>query len=432
MGLLDNLSIMLGNTVASSVFDWIRAVSSIVDGVSPSLSQATWFIDPINGNDNNSGLTTTTALRTFKEYRRRVADGPLLSNQVVTIMSSLLSTDILDLDFLDTGGFSLDVIGQTTVALAAQTILAYTPRAAATNVPNQLTNTAVTVWTPFVGNGFFISPTSGPAIGKRASVAFDQGANVARVSTFIDATSAETQPVATNTFDVLSVPTVPFLKAQNININIRVTSLNFITNVVRFNSGPMSALNAQFVQTAQFTWCCFAECPLIKGNVAFVGTQFMAASKGGNISIIGSGSSKMNGCFFTDPAGAAWNLDEYSEPTINTGTIFQGTSMALSAGHPVFTNCSFFDTVLTAINARRGSFVRAQTLYGDTGAGNPFACTLDRTSHIGQIGAGQTLTNGGANEIAMVLTASTTWAAVRAAGGVKDGATSDASSMVIA
>lgn len=427
MGILDNLSIMLGNSVASSVFNWIRAASAEVDGVSPNLSQAAWFINPVGGNDNNSGLTTTTALQTFAEYRRRVRTGPLLVSQTVTIMASLLTTDVLDLELLDTGRFTLTVTGQTTVvAGSANTITTYTPRVAATNAPNQLLPTVPVVWTPFVGNGFFVSPTSGPGVGKRMSVLLDV-AGTARMGTNIGLESAETQPANGNTFEILSIPTVTNTKFGSWSTGISIQNLNFITNQVFINGGPNTSLATQPSNNWQFQYCCFTEPPVLRGDPSFIGCQMMKSLSAGRFAIIGSGRTRFNGCVFFDPVGTAWTIDEASIVTFSNGTTFQGCPVTVLGSFPTFNNAAFFDTVATAILARRGSVVVANTLYGTIGAS--FACTLQRADHVILTGAGQTLTGGG-NEIAMVLTANTTWAAARAAGGVKDGATSDASAMV--
>lgn len=438
MGLFDNLSIMLGSSVTAKVnsqlFDWIRAISVSLDGNAPALSQPTFVIDPVNGSDSQTGLTNATALKTFTEYRNRVKNGPLQANQTVTILSNLAATDTLDLELLDTGRFNLTVTGQTSVALAAQTITTYTPRVIATNTPNQLLPTVAITWTNFVGNGFFVVPTTGPAVGKQAIVLLDTGGGpptTARLGTMIGLDSSETQPANGNTFNILSTPTVVNTKFGSWSSGITVQNLNFITNQVFINSGPNTSLTAQPSPNWQFQYCTFTEPPVIRGNPSFIGCSFMKSSSGGKFSLLGNGRARFNGCAFFDPvAGTAWTLDEGCLAVFNIGTTFQGCCVSCFASTPTFTNGAFFDTTNTAILARRGTNIIANNLYGNTGAGNPFACTLQREDHVVLTGAGQTLTNGGAQEIAMPLTASTTWAAVRAAGGVKDGATSDASAMV--
>jgi hypothetical protein len=46
---------------------------------SPNVSQAIWYIKPVGGNDNASGKTTSSALKTWKEWRTRVGELTTLS-----------------------------------------------------------------------------------------------------------------------------------------------------------------------------------------------------------------------------------------------------------------------------------------------------------------------------------------------------------------
>ena len=53
--------------------------------VNPNLLRAAWYIDPVNGNDANSGLTSATPIRTYKELLTRWGGGDPILPQSTTV-----------------------------------------------------------------------------------------------------------------------------------------------------------------------------------------------------------------------------------------------------------------------------------------------------------------------------------------------------------
>ncbi len=119
---------------------------------STALTQATWFIDPINGVNTNTGLTSSTALKTFAELSRRWGNGNTLAPPgtngtvpvfvTVNIMSSLPSTDPLTYNVALGPQVQLQFVGAT----PTQTSL--TVSAVRTKVRSSNTPWALTVSTP--------------------------------------------------------------------------------------------------------------------------------------------------------------------------------------------------------------------------------------------------------------------------------------------
>lgn len=62
-------------------------------GSSGAATQATWFIDPVAGNDAASGLTPSTAIKTWTEWKRRIGDQEINVSTAVSFLSDLLAGD---------------------------------------------------------------------------------------------------------------------------------------------------------------------------------------------------------------------------------------------------------------------------------------------------------------------------------------------------
>ena len=118
---LDRASAATPSSVAVDTFSgngqWVFFQASSSWG-----SQATWYIDPAAGDDENDGATTTTAIATWAEFRRRIKT--FTTSITVTIRGDL--TEPLTGDFESTSSAnSFTVIGEA-VVLATATGTAFT------------------------------------------------------------------------------------------------------------------------------------------------------------------------------------------------------------------------------------------------------------------------------------------------------------------
>jgi len=112
--------------------DWNSA------GASPWLSQATWYIDAVNGDDENDGSTAATALASHAEFERRLGNYPLIDHEVTVYLLEDLG-EVLHLRARFTGpgpsagtpGGYVHYVGTPTVLLSG-TVTGYTPPAAGT------------------------------------------------------------------------------------------------------------------------------------------------------------------------------------------------------------------------------------------------------------------------------------------------------------
>jgi hypothetical protein len=176
----------------------------------PALDQPVWFIDPVNGNNNNDGSTAGTALKTLTELSRRWGKGNTLSPQngsvlspptvTVNILNSTDPTDIPNFDVI----LGPSAFGGTQL-LFKGTVLSATPLTGPFTVTtkNRATNTpAGTPWALLTG-----APAAGLVTG---------GANPTNIRLF-DATGggyfwafkvAVSSPNAVNFSEPFTVPAI--------------------------------------------------------------------------------------------------------------------------------------------------------------------------------------------------------------------------------
>lgn len=435
-----------------SAMDTTRKVSPIITGgTSGWSSAASWTID---ANAAGADASSTTTIQTHAEYRRRIGPGSPQQNTTISLPNGLGASDTFD-TFYDPGLFTVTYTGTLSTVLPGQSIATagYTARVVSTNTPNQLKIAGGAFsWGPYIGQGNFIRMSSGAANGLLSSGALDQTANVARVGSFLTpSTLVESQPSAGDTFDIVLAPTISCTTA-----NMRVQGgSSFIYQNLRFlNDVDIGATIWRSTATAlttlaYFNACCFAGAVRVNGlaPITLINCQGMTTLGPSLTSaFLGIDATQLCGGVWSDSANR--NYLATGRISMRRGCLFQGASLLANAaqgvtpGNVILTcqDVGFFDVGSSsagAIQGYEGTRVLAQTTWGNTGTGNPVACKLDRSSKLYLLGTAQTLTNGGGQEIAMPLTANTTWAAARTAGGIWDGDAgaagnrSDASIMVV-
>lgn len=171
--------------------------------------QATWFIDPVSGSDENTGISSGTAIKTWAEWRRRV--GPdILTPTTVTILSSLPLSDPFQAELLTHIYGPLTILG-VPVLLHAGSITNRTLRAAASNAPNDITDGTLANWVPYVGK--LIEFTMADASKTYAWILKDTGGGThkARITVPMTAalwTATEATLVGNEAYRILDLPIV--------------------------------------------------------------------------------------------------------------------------------------------------------------------------------------------------------------------------------
>jgi hypothetical protein len=115
-----------------------------------------WYIDAVGGDDANSGRAAEQALATAAELRRRLGPNPVLSQPVRVHILSDLSEDIyLEATFSGDRGVLVLLADGPKAILATDTISAWT--AFTINTEGELTGTAITDFTPYIGQRLVIT-----------------------------------------------------------------------------------------------------------------------------------------------------------------------------------------------------------------------------------------------------------------------------------
>lgn len=150
--------------------------------------QASWYVDPVNGNDGNTGASSSLALKTLGELFSRL-NGIILNTAItVTVLNNVPSTDIsyCKLTVGKNGSFTMK---GTSTTLYTGTATSRTNVARATNTPPDLTDTALSsagAWTNYIARGNRVRLTSGASTPNAiAWPVKDLGSKKARVSNWM-------------------------------------------------------------------------------------------------------------------------------------------------------------------------------------------------------------------------------------------------------
>lgn len=145
-----------------------------------------WFVDPVAGNDENTGATALTALRTLAELGRRWGDGPV--QQIgdpglainLTIVNDIPDPDALVLRPVFGPDTALRIFGGVSATLRTGTVTGYTAQVPGLNQPAQLDDAAfVGAWE--LGERLRIT-TPGPTFNSMCQVQNDLGGGSCNVS----------------------------------------------------------------------------------------------------------------------------------------------------------------------------------------------------------------------------------------------------------
>lgn len=163
------------------------------------IAQASWYVDSVNGNDQNAG-TVTAPLKTLAELQKRWEAKKTLGATTITLSGA--TTEALTLQA--TLGGTLTVSGTPTIIYAG-TVGAYQAQA----VPNdaRLTDAGIGAaggWSANVQRRLRL--TSGAGAGAIAWVLKDLGSNVARVSQFVLMTGAAANPAPGDSYVIETLP----------------------------------------------------------------------------------------------------------------------------------------------------------------------------------------------------------------------------------
>jgi len=221
---------------------WYRKPSDFA-GISPWLQQTTWYVDAVDGDDENTGLTSGVPIKTFAELRRRFGDDPLIDQTYhVFMLSDVPEVYEMSARFSgDLGAIWLHGGGKT--PLATDTISAWTSFAPGDEPA--ITGTAIADFSPYKGARCRL--TSGASVGFTfflgdAANSGAVGNEIWRHGILAHYTSAGFSPVTPSAFqtsadDPGAADFVIETLLQMRGFNLRSTRLNSGTNGLASTAG---------------------------------------------------------------------------------------------------------------------------------------------------------------------------------------------------
>lgn len=173
------------------------------------LSQAAFYIDPVDGDDANSGDTAATAIKTWSEYAARTGDGTVSVYQIITLLNDLTE----DVTIRGHHPFGMEIYGQRSVLYSGTVSGAQSwDTTVSPIVDGEIIDAALPgTWsnsgpggTSLIGK--MVIMTSGANTGKVAHLLKDLGAKTARIGQLVNPlTFATGNPAPGDTFNVLDL-----------------------------------------------------------------------------------------------------------------------------------------------------------------------------------------------------------------------------------
>lgn len=256
---------------------WLR--TNVVDN--DTLIQANWYIDPTSGNDENNGLTSGTAIKTWAEFIRRVGLFAYFTTRVdVFLLGDLPSSDPLVFKGKCSPSATIYVHGTLTAVDSGGTFTSITARSAATNIPQSITDTARTAFTTNVSQLLKVTAGTAGNIGSWCWVAKDLGGNAARTTQLAkqDLTAisilTEVTPVVGDTYVLYTLSKVANFDIEYNHPNPAITGLGgkFILENLRLGT---STGTSRILSSSRFmiiTGCIWDNTgfPIISGSFSII------------------------------------------------------------------------------------------------------------------------------------------------------------------
>jgi hypothetical protein len=346
-------------------------------GVNPAwATQTAWFIDPVSGNDLNTGLTSGTGLKTWAEFRRRmlaVGGHAAASKVIITLMSSLPNTDVLLVDWAShsTSLLNYGVLLQgVTSTVRTGSITGYTPRNISINQPNVITDTGIANWVSDLGvtTGHLVHFTSGAAMGCYAWIVKDLGSNSARLSSVFNAQPEENdgpeiQPAVGDTYEILLLPFVEnYFFNPGIGDNWDIMFLNL--GDVGYKVGWLGGQNYNV-----YSQCAYIPAYFNGGEFSFENCCCKASLSSNNASSIW-----IDGGVVGDLFGQSGEIEDFSDISIVGGTIFQGVGLTvIDGGYVRADDVGVFDAPAGGVGVRDARIRGNDGMWGSGNAAAGFS-----------------------------------------------------------
>ena len=339
-------------------------------------TQATWYIDPAAGDDENDGSTTTTALATFAEFNRRVT--MIVLPTTVTILSdtteNLVGTFETRPDTLETAY----LIVKGTPVVMTSGLGTFTAHTSGTNDRNTVAVAGVADFAAYEGY-FLRAPEIDALTGPFHNTILKSAGATAYTGFWSRRNLSATAPANGIVYEIIRMPTVGCFQINATNLTTRVYYLETLSsssvssrNFVQY-TGMRS--NTPLLGSADFYACKLKNSSICGPLGFFGGCCFTVAAMFYNY----GGSCNLYGCntIGVDPTLSwigQWGLSDFTvqggrliigQATTSTGNVVVEIAGGGGVGVYGATNAAF-----GAVSLERGATLAgANRLFGDGNAG---------------------------------------------------------------
>lgn len=322
-------------------------------------TQATWYIDPVNGNDENVGDTSLRPVKTWNEVLKRRPDGRFSQATTFTFLNDLPSNDPFDLSLWSADpAYQVNFKGSPTT-ISTGTLTSFTARNPATRTPNQVTDTGRASWSLYISGGYMIKMTSGAASGFYAYIAKDLGSNAARVSTFFNpVTLTEAVPSAGDTYAIIKMTAIPRWNIGTVGAGRRYVfdDLDFYSTTITPNYFSNNGIN--------FRNCRLYSLPMAAGIIRYMNccVDYFQGYNGFALVFAGMG--------FGATSNRYIEIEHGQQFQVSDGTLFQGINVeVINDGYIRAYDMAVFDSYADGIRMHAGGKLRAEKVWGSGNAG---------------------------------------------------------------
>ena len=338
--------------------------------------QAAWYLDPTNGNDEYDGTSATFTsgltgpIKTCAEFERRIGvRGNVAQLITLNLLGSLPGSDPLRITFAFGAAGGLRIVGKRTT-VASGTFTAVTAIAAASNQPQEVTDTAQASWASYVNMRLRI--TSGTRSGATAWVAKSMGSNKIRTSPFCAWSLATflsggaltvVSPVVGDPYTVETLSTIASVVWDF--SNAQAGSGNYSNSPVSFEDCALSSPTITLAspgQNAGTVALLLMGCDI--PGLSGVGNIFTLEACRVSSSLSGPSIFALDGCLWTTTALAVAG----AQIQLGNHTLIQGTRLRIRRGGLVYSASNGFcimDSTSQGMGVENGGIFRGSgPLYG--------------------------------------------------------------------
>ena len=321
-------------------------------------AQATWYIDPLTGDDENDGGTTGTALATWAEFTRRLEAISLVTT--VTILSNITEPLLGRFRGLNTTA-TLSVVGNPTILATATGTTFTDPVRSGAQSPGTMTAGNIADFTAYLGKILRSPANSYAPILAISGVA-------PLLPYWTTEASLHTLPADGTAIEVLEIVTAPTVGIDAVDLPLFIRTLKFTST--DFPSAPWassSSTRGVYFAACEFASYIHAPTPIYLFGCYLTGSGAMVPIS--IIRLVGGGS--RNRTIFLSSPGTLYfeGFIVYGGAGVTIGNAGGYSDLARITAGGTSLGLGIFAATSTALTVGSMAYASFQSLYGSGNTG---------------------------------------------------------------